>query len=41
MASSETNPVEIVSAISERLSRRDPKRYMTPAVAKVRTDSGN
>ena len=30
MASSTTKPVEIVSAISDRLSRLKPSRYMTP-----------
>src|SRR5216684_4240508 len=30
IASSTTNPVEIVSAMRERLSRLYPKRYMTP-----------
>ena len=32
MASSTTNPVEMVSAISERLLRLYPHRYMTPKV---------
>ena len=32
MASSTTNPVEMVSAISDRLSRLYPKRYMPPNV---------
>src|SRR4051812_798754 len=32
MASSTTNPVEIVKAISERLSRLYPNRYMNPNV---------
>ena len=32
MASSTTNPVEIVSAISDRLSRLYPHRYMMPKV---------
>ncbi len=32
MASSTTNPVEMVSAISDRLSRLKPSRYMTPNV---------
>src|SRR6202046_4191496 len=30
MASSTTNPVEIVNAISDRLLRLKPKRYITP-----------
>ena len=32
MASSTTNPVEMVSAISDRLSRLYPSRYITPKV---------
>src|SRR5258706_529461 len=32
IASSTTNPVEIASAISERLSRLKPSRYMPPNV---------
>ena len=32
MASSTTNPVEMVSAMSERLFRLKPARYMTPKV---------
>jgi hypothetical protein len=32
MASSTTNPVEIVNAMSERLSTLKPSRYMTPKV---------
>ncbi len=32
MASSTTKPVEMVSAISERLSRLNPARYMMPNV---------
>ena len=32
MASSTTKPVEIASAISDRLSRVYPRRYMTPNV---------
>ena len=32
MASSTTNPVEMVSAISERLSRLYPHKYITPNV---------
>ena len=32
MASSTTNPVEIVSAISERLSRLKPTSFITPKV---------
>src|SRR5580698_5678879 len=32
MASSTTNPVEIVSAISDRLSIEYPSRYITPHV---------
>ena len=32
IASSTTNPVQIVSAISERLSRLYPSRYMMPKV---------
>ena len=35
MASSTTNPVEIVSAISVRLFRLYPKRYMTPNVPTI------
>ena len=32
IASSTTNPVEMVSAINDRLSRLKPNRYMTPNV---------
>ena len=32
MASSTTNPVEIVIAISDRLSKLKPSKYMTPNV---------
>jgi len=32
MASSTTKPVEMVSAMSERLSREKPQRYITPKV---------
>ena len=32
MASSTTKPVEMVRAISERLLRLKPRRYMTPKV---------
>ncbi len=32
MASSTTNPVEMVNAMSERLSRLNPARYITPKV---------
>src|SRR4029077_16632709 len=39
IASSTTNPVEIVSAINERLSRLNPARYMMPKVPM--SDSGN
>ena len=38
MASSTTKPVEIVSAISERLSSEYPSRYITPNVPT--SDSG-
>src|SRR5208337_4991133 len=37
IASSTTNPVAIVSAISERLSRVYPNRYMAPNVAMIDT----
>ena len=37
MASSTTNPVEIVSAISERLSRLKPRRYITPNEPRIDT----
>ena len=39
MASSTTNPVPIVSAISERLSRLKPASHMTPNVAIRETGS--
>src|SRR2546429_3806760 len=35
IASSTTKPVEIVSAMSERLSRLYPSRYMTPKVPTI------
>ena len=44
MASSTTNPVAMVSAISERLSRLKPSRYMTAKVPISETghsDAGN
>jgi hypothetical protein len=39
MASSTTNPVEIVSAISERLSRLNPIRSITPNVPIIASGS--
>ena len=39
IASSTTKPVEMVSAINERLSRLNPARYMMPKVPM--SDSGN
>src|ERR1700732_2119030 len=39
IASSTTNPVEIVSAINERLSRLYPHKYITPDVPTRDTDT--
>ena len=41
MASSTTNPVEMVSAISERLSMLKPARYITPKVPMQRHRNGD